>query len=113
MGLDANITALLGYVIWIVALISILIEKDNRFVRFHAFQSLIYSVGIFALFIGLMIITAFLAFVSSTLASLFSLLYLVLWLGAVIGIILLAVKAYQGQMFKLPIVGDMAEKWAG
>lgn len=112
LGLDANITALIGYIIWIVALVMIFIEKDNKFVRFHAFQSVLYGVGIFVLFIVLAIITTILAFVSTTLASLFSLLYLLLWLVAVVGIILLAVKSYQGQMFKLPIIGDMAEKWS-
>lgn len=112
LGLDANVTALIGYIIWIVALIVIFIEKDNKFVRFHAFQSVLYSVGIFVVFIALSIISTVLAFVSGTLAGLFSLLFLVVWLGAIVGIILLAVKSYQGQMFKLPIIGDMAEKWS-
>jgi uncharacterized membrane protein len=112
LGLDANITALIGYIIWIVALIVIFIEKDNKFVRFHAFQSVIYGVVIFALFIVLAVITTILAFISGTLASLFSLLYILLWLGALVGVILLAVKAYQGQMFKLPVIGDMADKWS-
>lgn len=112
LGLDANITALIGYIIWIVALIVIFIEKDNKFVRFHAFQSVIYGVVIFALFIALLVITMILAFISTTLASLVSMLYILLCLGALVGVILLAVKAYQGQMFKLPVIGDMADKWS-
>jgi uncharacterized membrane protein len=109
LGLDGNVTALIGYIIWIVALILIFIEKENKFVRFHAFQSVFYGLAIFALFIVLAIFTTILAFVSSTLASLFSLLYLLVWLAALAGIVLLCIKAYQGQMFKLPVIGNLAE----
>lgn len=112
LGLDGNVTALIGYIIWIVALIVIFIEKDNKFVRFHAFQSVLFAAGIFVLFIALSIITTILAFASSTMASLFSLVFILLWLAALGGVILLAVKSYQGQMFKLPVIGDMAEKWS-
>lgn len=112
LGLDGNITALIGYIIWIVALVLIFIEKDNKFVRFHAFQSVLYGVAIVAVWIALIIITAILAFVSGTLAGLFSMLFWLVWLAAIVGVILLAVKAYQGQMFKLPVIGDMAEKWS-
>jgi uncharacterized membrane protein len=112
LGLDGNVTALLGYIIWIVALVSLLIEKENKFVRFHAVQSLLYHAAIIVAFIALTIITVFLSFISGTLASLFSMLYMLLWLGVLVGIILLAVKSFQGQMFKLPIIGDMAEKWS-
>ena len=46
IGLDANITALIGYPIGILALVLIFIEKDNKFVRFHALQSVLWSVGV-------------------------------------------------------------------
>jgi uncharacterized membrane protein len=113
LGLDGNVTALIGYIIWIVALIVIFIEKDNRFVRFHAIQAVLYGAAFFVLFIGLWIITIVLAFISGTLATLFSLLFLLLWLAGLGGIILLCVKSFKGEMFKLPVIGDMAEKWAG
>ena len=45
LGLDGNVTALIGYIIGIVALVLIFIEKDNKFVRFHALQSVLWSVG--------------------------------------------------------------------
>lgn len=112
LGLDGNITALLGYIIWIIALVLIFIEKENKFVRFHAFQSVIYAVTVIAIIFALAIVTGILTFVSTTLASLFSLLYILVWLAALGGIILLCVKAYQGEMFKLPVIGDMADKWS-
>ena len=111
LGLDGNVTALIGYIIPFVALILVFIEKDNKFVRFHSIQSLLYSVTITVVMIALVIFSVMLAFISGTLATLFSLVWLLLWLGVLAGVLFLAFKAYQGQMFKLPIIGDMADKW--
>lgn len=121
IGLDANIAALLGYIIGIIALIEIFIEKDNRFVRFHAIQALLYQVGMwvffFVLWIVVVIVGVVLSMISSTLGSIvwiLSTLIFLVWLVALIGgIIYGAVKSYQGSMFKFPIVGNLAEKWAG
>ncbi|HEY0429590.1 MAG TPA: DUF4870 domain-containing protein [Pyrinomonadaceae bacterium] len=112
LGLDGNVAALIGYPIGIVALISVFIEKDNKFVRFHAFQSLLFWAAIFVIYIGLVIVMVFFAFISSLLATLFWLLLVLAGFGVLAGIILLAYKAFQGEMFKLPVIGDMAEKWA-
>jgi uncharacterized membrane protein len=128
LGLDANVTALLGYIIWVIALISIIMEKNNRFVRFHAIQSLAYQVSVGILFAVLGILQAILTVVFGVAAAaagsaaggavgiIFYLLSLLIWmvvpLLALIGVILAAVKAYQGQMFKLPIIGNLAEKWS-
>jgi uncharacterized membrane protein len=119
LGLDANVTALLGYIIGIVAIILIFIEKDNRFVRFHAIQSVVYHVGtfvvIFAIWIVGGIIAAVLGQISSVLGLIGILIYLLgllLWLAWLGGMIYGAIKAYQGQMFKFPIFGNLAEKWS-
>ncbi len=112
LGLDGNVTALLGYIIPLVALILVFMEKDNKFVRFHSIQSLLYTVVITIILITLTIFSVMLAFISGTLATLFSLIALLVWLGVFAGAIFLAVKAYKGQMFKLPVVGDMADKWS-
>ena len=45
LGLDGNVAAALGYPIGIIAIISLIIEKENRFVRFHAMQSLLLHVA--------------------------------------------------------------------
>ncbi len=112
LGLDANITALIGYPVGIVALILVFIEKDNKWVRFHAIQSLLFWAAVSIICIGLLIVTTILAFASGTLATLFSLLFLLVGLVVFAGIIFLAYKAFQGDKFKLPIIGDMAEKWS-
>ena len=99
-GMNQNVAGLLCYVAgWITGLIFFLIEKENRFVRFHAMQSIITFGGLTVLFIGLGMIP----FVNLVLLPILGLVQLVLW-------IVLMVKAYQGQLFKLPIIGDMAEK---
>ncbi len=99
-GLDENLAGLLCYLFgFITGIIFLLIEKDNRFVRFHALQS-IFTFA--ALFVVSMVIN-----VIPLLGLLFSILLmpvsLILW-------IVLMVKAYQGKWFKLPIIGDLVEK---
>jgi uncharacterized membrane protein len=99
-GMDQNVAGLLCYVAgWITGLIFFLIEKENRFVRFHAMQSIITFGGLTVLSIALGMIP----FVNLVLLPILGILQLILW-------IVLMVKAYQGQLFKLPLIGDMAEK---
>ncbi|HUF05394.1 MAG TPA: DUF4870 domain-containing protein [Aridibacter sp.] len=120
LGLDGNITALIGYIIGIVALILIFIEKDNKFVRFHAFQSVLWVVGYIVTVIVVMIVGIILAVVAGMVADslgaivglLMTLLYLAILLGFLVGLIMAAVKSYGGNMWKLPIVGNLAEKWS-
>ncbi len=98
IGIDANIAAAISY-FWLVGLIFFLIEKKNRFVRFHAFQSLAYVALSIVVSIFYFLDTYF--FVFGCLGGLLSLAWLV-------GAILAGVQAYQGKWFKLPVVGDMA-----
>jgi uncharacterized membrane protein len=119
IGLEGNITALIGYIVSIVALVEVFIEKNNRFARFHALQSVLFHVamlvGMFALGIVFFIIGLILSQVSGALATIVSLLstliflvWVVVWFG---GVIYAAIKSYGGAMFKFPIIGNMAEKW--
>jgi uncharacterized membrane protein len=120
MGLDTNVAAALSY-IGIVGLIFFFIEKDNRFVRFHAMQGIFTGIGagvlVFVLAIVAVIISLILANISGALAAIVSiLLYLLIfliWLGAFGALIFGAIKAYKGEKYKFPFVGDMAEKIAG
>ena len=119
LGLDTNVGALLCYlpvcaISLIYSIIVLVTDKTNRDMRFHAFQSLLLTGVYVVVIIVLQIFTAVVAGVtgSSMLAMLFSLVLIaavVAFLGAMIyGM----VKGYQGQTFKFPVVGDMAEKWA-
>jgi uncharacterized membrane protein len=100
-GLDPHVAAALAYGLgWVTGLLFLLIEPDNKFVRFHAIQSIIVfaALSVFCLLLQMvpllgMLVTVFLVVPASA----------VLWL-------VLMFKAYQGKRFKLPIAGDMAEQ---
>ncbi len=100
IGIDANIAAALSY-FWIIGLIFFLIEKKNRFVRFHALQSLFFGVAFVIVAVIFDWLGSYFFFGFSCLGGLLHLAWLA---GAIWG----AVQAYQGQWFKLPVVGDMA-----
>lgn len=106
--LAENIAGMLAYFTIIPAIVFLLIEpyNRNRFVRFHSLQCLFTCGALIVIHIGLSIIGYALPLLILPIYALLGLAELVLW-------ILLVVKAYQHEMFKLPIVGDMAEKQAG
>lgn len=107
MGLEENIAGLLCYVLgWVTGIVFLVLEKENKFVRFHAMQSI-------ATFLPLMIIAWVIGWtvmlipfagwvIGGAISTLIWILVLILWL-------ILMFKAYQGEMYKLPIVGDFAE----
>jgi len=96
-GLDQNIAGLLAYVLgFITGIIFLILEKDNKFVRFHAMQSTIT-------FLVLLVI-GMIPFFGPILSFIVSPIAFILW-------IVLMYKAYQGEMFKLPVIGDYAAKW--
>lgn len=101
-GLEENIAGLLSYLAgWITGLIFFLLEKDSKFVKFHAMQSIVTFGGLTVVAWIISIIPV----IGWAIGGLLSILGVVLW-------IVLMVKAYQGQKFKLPYVGDLAEKWS-
>ena len=128
-GMDPKIAAAISY-IWIVGLIFFFMEKENKFIRFHAMQSILFGIAN-SVIMGVLAIIAFILTVVftiggaaaatatgsgglGTIMGLFVwLIWLVFWLlGLVflVGLVFAAIKAYQGQKFKLPIIGNMAEK---
>jgi uncharacterized membrane protein len=120
-GLDENLAALLSYLFQLVGgIVFFMIEKSSRLVRFHAMQSILLSgsaivilVGLWIAWIVVAIIVAQISEVLVTLISLvFGLLLFVCWLGLVIGWIMCLIKAFQGQYFKLPVLGNFAEKFS-
>lgn len=112
-GLEPNVAALLAYLIPvppIAAIIILLIEKQDRFVRFHALQSAIFGAVSFIAIIALQVIGVAVGMMSRPLGQAFAFLVAFVGLG-IFGLwILLLIKAYQGQAFKLPVIGDEAAK---
>jgi uncharacterized membrane protein len=109
-GLTDNVAGMLAYVTIIPAILFLVLEPYNkrRFIRFHSFQCIFLCIALFILGIALQILwhIPFLGWAVGLLIwPLIGLAELILW-------IFLLMKAYQGQMFKLPVIGDMAEKQA-
>ncbi|HKS27866.1 MAG TPA: DUF4870 domain-containing protein [Pyrinomonadaceae bacterium] len=110
-GLEANLAAALGYPIGIIALVMVIIEKQNRFARFHALQSLLLIAGWIVLFVVLSILIGVLSAISEAFAFI-GLLVPLIWLAWFAALIFSAYKAYQGEWFKLPVIGNIAENFA-
>jgi uncharacterized membrane protein len=108
-GMADNVAGMLAYVTIIPAIIFLVVApyNKNRFIRFHSFQCLFFAVALIVLQIGLSIL-AFVPF----LALITIPLHLLIGLGALIVWVILLLKANGGQMWKLPVIGDMAEKQA-
>lgn len=102
-GLTDNVAGALAYVTIIPAIVFLLVApyNRNRFVRFHSFQCLFLAV----LWVALRFVIVFMPFIHFMLWTLLGLLGFVVWLICV-------VKAYQGQKWKFPVVGEIAEQQA-
>ena len=111
-GLSDNVAGALAYFTFIPAIIFLVAEpfNRNRFIRFHSFQCLFMAAAGFVLGVALKIsfIVLFLIPLIGPLVSV--LLSVVVGLGAFLLWIVVTLKAYQGVMFKVPYLGDMAEK---
>ena len=108
-GLSSNAAAAISYITFIPAVIFLVVAPYNRdrFVRFHAWQ----SIALWIVSIAISIIFTIVSFVGFhllwwTFHSLIDLVLFVFWLIALI-------KASQGQWYKIPIVGDLAVSFAG
>lgn len=100
LGLDENIEGLLCYALgFITGIVFLVLEKENKFVRFHAMQSLATFLPLFVISMVIGIVPI----IGPIISILITPLGLILW-------ILLMYKAFRGERFKLPVVGDFAEK---
>jgi uncharacterized membrane protein len=108
-GMADNVAGMLAYITIIPAIIFLVVEpyNKNRFIRFHAFQCLFFAVAWTALWIVLNIVVhiPFLGWLTILLWPLVGLAGFIIW-------VILLLKANQGQMWKLPVIGDLAEKQA-
>lgn len=110
-GLEENVAGMLAYITIIPAIIFLVIEpyNKNKFVRFHSFQCLFFSVAMFAIGIVLSVLTAI-----PVLGWIVALVGVpLLWLASLVIWIVLLMKAYKHEMFKLPVIGEIAAKQAG
>ena len=104
LGIDANLAAVLSYVLGLLSGIAFLVlEKNNKFVRFHAMQSVLVFLLIMVINIALGVVPILGPLVVVFLIGPAT---VVLWL-------FLMYKAFKNEKFKLPILGDIAEKQIG
>jgi uncharacterized membrane protein len=127
--MDPNVSAGLGYLLTIVAIIFFFMEKQNRFVRFHTAQAILLSIAYLVLF-GLWFAAFFVVILgsgaasvngdlatTSTLAGL-GLILLTLCIGVIVLVYLALwiwgmVAAFSGRVVKFPLIGAIAQHWAG
>ncbi|MGD9116627.1 MAG: DUF4870 domain-containing protein [Dehalococcoidia bacterium] len=104
-GLEPNVAGLLCYVLgWVSGIVFLVLEKD-KFVRFHAVQSIIVF-GTFSVANGVLWSLTWIPWVGILfiiLGSLVGIFAFILW-------IVLMLKAYNGVKYKMPIAGDIAER---
>ena len=114
-GLDENVASAACYVLgWLTGIIFFLMEKDNKTVRFHAMQSVLTFLPLTILYwiIGMIFSMMFFGAGMYGAYGMWGILSLITTLIAIVMLILCLVlmfKAYQGEKFKVPIVGDIAE----
>ena len=124
-GLDQNVAAGLAYIPvclchFIVSIGIIATDKVNKLPRFHAIQSLLLSavmiIGylVFFIFGAVVMVIAAAADVPAIamLAFLAYFAFLLFVLVVLVGLVISCIKGFQGQIFKLPIIGNMADKWS-
>jgi uncharacterized membrane protein len=116
LGLAPNVAGLLCYVPccigFVFAAVAAIVEKQSRFVRFHAFQSLLLHGAVFVLSCGVVILQTALGLAGLGLIGLLiNLVLLVVGLGLLALDVLLMVKANGNEEFELPVIGPMARGW--
>lgn len=100
LGLEENVAGLLCYLLgFITGIVFLVLEKESVFVRFHALQSTIT----FGVLFVLSLFFSFIPFIGWLINLLIFLLSFITW-------IICMIKAYQREMFKLPVIGDIAAK---
>ena len=113
-GLAPNVASLLCYICMpITSIIFLLLEKENKDVQFHAWQGTVFGVGYIIFIVALQILAAILGAIANILGVIIGLLIPVAGIIAFVLWIICLVKAYQGERWKIPYVGDFAANKAG
>jgi|SRR2546425_8237246 len=121
LGLESNVGAMLCYIAnflccigLVLAIVFLFTEKDNRFVKFHALQSLFLALAQLALCLVMGVLTTILGIILGMIHLSILAFFLNWGLGLILFVIfaivwiLAGIKAYGGQWYKLPLVGNFA-----
>ena len=100
LGIEENVEGLLCYVLgFLTGIVFLVLEKENKFVRFHAMQSIVVFLALFII----SIVAGVIPIIGTLISIIIFPVSIILW-------IFLMVKAYQGEKYKLPWAGDFAEQ---
>ena len=119
LGLDENVGAMLCYlplcgISLIYSIIVLVTDKTNKNVRFHALQSLLLTGAAFVVYLAVLFVGGGLTMATGS--SILGLLTLLMYIGVFLGFVGLmifgCIKAFQNSNFKLPVIGDLADKWS-
>lgn len=101
---NRNLVAAVSYfLLFITGIVILLVENEDKFVRFHAMQSTVVFGGLFIASIIFNVLLSPIELLATLINTIIWIAILIIWLTSMI-------KAYQGQMFKWPVAGDFAEK---
>jgi uncharacterized membrane protein len=102
-GLEERVACILCYVLgWVTGIIFLILEPENKTIKFHAFQSIL----VFASLHVIIMIFAWIPIIGWIIATLVGIVAFIAWIS-------LMVLASQEKKYKVPIAGEYAEKWAG
>jgi len=107
---NRNVMIVLSY-LWLLALIPLLVEKDDREVQWHAKHGLVLTVVEVVVMIGLQVVIMILGAISGGLGCVFTLLIPIFMLAILIVHVLCIVKGINGQRFLIPSVSEFADKF--
>ena len=107
-GLLCNVPCCIGFIFSIVAVV---VEKDNKFVRFHAFQSLLLHGAAFVVLFAIQVLSVVVSMAMGALGGLIGLIGMPVGLACLIAQIVLMMKANNNEEYRLPVIGDMAAQW--
>jgi uncharacterized membrane protein len=114
-GIAFNVAGLLCYILWPVACILFLLVgpyNTNKFVRFHAFQAAFLGLAGIVAAIALQVLTSILALIPLLGWVVGSLVWIAYGITILVLVILLMVKAYNGERYSVPVIGDLATQQA-
>jgi uncharacterized membrane protein len=121
IGLRSRVAAALSYPIAVIALVLLVREKENRFLRFHALQSILMHISFIVVALGWWIIVIAVAAIIAVTNNgehggwfgLFSgIIWAVMLIAYAASAIFAGVRAYLGNALRLPLIGNLAEKWS-
>ena len=112
-GLDPKLAGLLCYILSpLTGIVFFLIEKANPVVRFHAAQSIVFGIGAVLLWVAIAVLSFLFYQIAWSRGSRVMLIQTLVGIGLFIVWVVLLIKGYSGERWRLPVVGDMAERLA-